>query len=393
MTHTLVSFIGRSTRRNAAGGYEPTRYKFPNGNVENTAHFGWALMQRGKPDRMVILGTSGSMWDYLVEGLGLGNDAEDLRLTLMERVQTSSVSQDLLDQIAPIVSQRAGSGVRLTIVPYGADPASQVEVLNILAQSLLGATSVSLDVTHALRHLPMIALMGIFQLRAIRPETVVHDIWYGSFDENSRESTVYKLDGLQEIAEWTHALAVFDASGDFSRTAPLLALDGLPRHKETALRDAAFFERTSRDRSAKGKIHEVFPLTGLTGISKLFAPALEARLAWVHEERMYQRQRALARRYLDAGDFLRASIFMLEASVTRNIQQADGTNVGSYDEREQAREAIRTSRNPDFKLLSILRNAMCHGVEPSAKEGQSAMRNEATLRRALNDLLTRLLPD
>ena len=95
MTHTLVSFIGRSTRRNAAGGYEPTRYKFPNGEMESTAHFGWALMQRGKPDRMVILGTSGSMWDYWVEGLGLGQSA------MRNEAALRSALNDLLTRLLP----------------------------------------------------------------------------------------------------------------------------------------------------------------------------------------------------------------------------------------------------------------------------------------------------
>ena len=47
----------------------PTRYDYGDGSEEPpAAFFGWSLQRRLQPDRLVILGTSGSIWDHLFEG-------------------------------------------------------------------------------------------------------------------------------------------------------------------------------------------------------------------------------------------------------------------------------------------------------------------------------------
>ena len=61
---TLISFLGRS-RKDPATGYQRATYAFPDGKQVPTAFFGAALMQRLRPQRTLLLGTAGSMWDVL----------------------------------------------------------------------------------------------------------------------------------------------------------------------------------------------------------------------------------------------------------------------------------------------------------------------------------------
>ena len=90
MTHTLVTFLGRSPKEE--GAYRATCYEFAEGDdCEPLAFFGWALQNRLQPERLVILGTRGSMWDHLFEGdFDFGNLAEEERLALAEGVEKSA---------------------------------------------------------------------------------------------------------------------------------------------------------------------------------------------------------------------------------------------------------------------------------------------------------------
>ena len=63
--HVLISFLGRVPK--GISGYRPTCYSFKGAPDEPTAFIGWSLHRRLTPDRLVILGTAGSMWDHLFE--------------------------------------------------------------------------------------------------------------------------------------------------------------------------------------------------------------------------------------------------------------------------------------------------------------------------------------
>ena len=62
----LLTFFGRVP--NSGRGYRATRYDFGDGLAdEPVAFFGWPLQRRVRADRLVVLGTAGSMWDHLFE--------------------------------------------------------------------------------------------------------------------------------------------------------------------------------------------------------------------------------------------------------------------------------------------------------------------------------------
>ena len=91
MSQTLISFLGRVPK--TENGYRPTTYTFNSEPDEPTAFIGWTLHRRLKPDRLVILGTTGSMWDHLFEkDFVLGEEAENERLLLQEATEKKEVT-------------------------------------------------------------------------------------------------------------------------------------------------------------------------------------------------------------------------------------------------------------------------------------------------------------
>ena len=83
----LITFLGRVPK--GQNGYRMTVYDFNDGHQpQSAAFFGWPLVTKVKPDSLIVLGTSGSMWDHLIEGdLDFGNSKENLRIELVENVE------------------------------------------------------------------------------------------------------------------------------------------------------------------------------------------------------------------------------------------------------------------------------------------------------------------
>ena len=179
MSQTLISFLGRVPK--TENGYRPTTYTFNSEPDEPTAFIGWTLHRRLKPDRLVILGTTGSMWDHLFEkDFVLGEEAENERLLLQEATEKKEVTTTLLKSLTPLLEKRLRCEIQLLIIPYCRTENEQLELLRIMAAAVNTGDLVHLDVTHGFRHLPMIALLSALHLRKVR-NADIRGIWSVSY--------------------------------------------------------------------------------------------------------------------------------------------------------------------------------------------------------------------
>lgn len=398
MANTLITFLGRVPKEEI--GYRRTVYEFPGGGAgEPTAFFGWQLAQRTRPDQLVILGTAGSMWDHLFEGdFDLGSEQEDARVALVEAVEARAVTEAHLAPLTPLLERRLGIAVRLQLIPYCREPAEQVELLRILAMHVGEGYTLELDVTHAFRHLPMIGLMGALYLRKVRRAKIGH-IWYGGYDPDTGKAPVHDLVGLISIADWVEALATFDKDGDYGVFADLLPEDVAP-----LLREASFFESVHNIGQARGKaraaLSKMESLVTADPAFDLFRPALSERLSWAQGDNHYQRQRALALRYLERGSFLYAALFGYEAFITRQANKR-GLQPTNPEHRQKARDEYDAQeknyrpRRPEYEAwdnLRRLRNAVAHGGDSLGREVQHALSSRERMEDFLRELFKRLLP-
>jgi len=383
MPNILMTFLGRVQKTEQ--GYRTTRYDYGDATDEPpTAFFGWSLQRRLTPDRLVILGTAGSMWDHLFEGDPSFNDAGDLALDLMSAVEEKSVSAAHLTPLAPLLSARLGCEVCLELIPYARDSAEQVELLRIMAGHVNAGDRVDLDVTHGFRHLPMLAILAALHLRSVR-RADIGGIWYGAYDPDTKEAPVHNLIGLLHIADWLQALNTYDKDGDYGAFAPLLGPAG------TLLAEAAFFERTSNPVKAREKLTtwanraDRFPPGDPA--ADLFSDALQERVSWYCGGARADWEHALADQYLARQDYVRAVIYGQESSISSKVasQQAD---MNDFEVREQAREALKSRE--DFRILSQLRNALAHGVKPAKARITKIIRDQTNLDQTLRKLFRAL---
>ena len=401
MTHTLISFLGRGNPDRGQR-YRQATYEFDAGQRQTTEFFSLGLARQVKPDRLLILGTTGSMWDVLLFSLGLGQEHDEALLALTESADADQTTQEALDRLIAVVSERLGLAVTLHLIPYGRDTGEQVEILRRMALAIGEGEAVTLDVTHGLRHLPMLAQTSALYLRRVK-KVVVRGLYYGALDMTREGVTpVMNLQGLLDIADWTGAVQSFDKDGDYSVFAPLIQAQ--TPIAASLLIESSFYERTTRPNQARGKLRELDALLDrqpLAGIGSLFSPTLRARLSWYREDRLYLRQQALARLYLEHGDFLRAALLGFEAFITRLTQHQDMPDPDSWRQRENAKRTYeaenkdihpRSDQYQRYCLLRDLRNHLAHGNRSPQADIQKALASAGQLRDLLDDVFKRLLP-
>ena len=403
MRHTLVTFLGR-TPRTDAGGYRQATYRFPNGFERRSAYFGLTLTEYLKPDRVVILGTPGSMWSVLVEDMATQGDGEGARIELMEAEEQQAVSRELLDRIEPLMRRAIGCDVAPRLIPFGRDAEEQYNILDGI-EDVLQAGQASFDLTHGFRHLGMVGFMSAFMLERVR-KLRVEGFWYGALDMRDRETgvtPVLKLDGLMHVRRWVDALDRFDANGDYGVFAPLLIEDGVPADKARFLERAAFHERTLNLSGAAQEIRNFAPVLNapLAGASELFRKPLRERIDWARATGLAEQQRRLAFKHLERGDFIRTAIFGWEALTTRECDRRGFTagdfSLGRKPAIDAFEEEIGNDRqHPEreaFHRLRTVRNALVHGNPPNSAKARSLLKDPERLHRALEEALRALLAD
>nr|WP_179210112.1 TIGR02221 family CRISPR-associated protein [Crenothrix polyspora] len=387
MTHILISFLGKSPKKD--GQYRQANYCFADGSQETARFFSFALNKHIQPERLVMLGTSGSMWDVLCD------DNHDQWAALSEAVEDDSVTQAQLDDFAIPAGEALKVECQLKRIPYGDDITQQVEILQIMAAAIQSGDTVSLDLTHGLRHLPMLGLLSAMYLQTAR-DVSIKNIYYGALDRTKDDLTpVMQLNGLLNIAAWLNALDGFNKTGNLAPFSTLLQQDGMAQETAQCLEEAAFFENTLNIPNARAPLKKFTAATknGLTGIGALFEDSLKDRIAWHKEDNLYLRQRSNACFYLQQGDYLRAAALGYEAYITWLVQQdkrVPRLDPQNYEHRQQIKESLK--KNNDYKLLNNLRNALAHGTRSDMAEVQRALSSKDNLHAELSRLFNSLLP-
>ncbi|MEF8761044.1 MAG: TIGR02221 family CRISPR-associated protein [Candidatus Accumulibacter sp. UW25] len=276
---TLISFLGKG-KADPRTGYRTANYRFDPGFSRNVPFFGMALTDYLKPDRLILVGTAGSMWDVFFEREGADDDA---MLELMAAVEAGGVDERMLELPRQQLGEQLGIPVDCLLIPYARDAAEQAAILRRLAEVVQPGESLSIDVTHGFRHLPMLAMVAARYLARV-VGVKVEELYYGALEMTAPdgETPVLRLGGLLAMLDWVDALATYHKDGDYGVFAPLLAADGMEKGRADLLKRAAYFERTGNPVRARETLGSVFPsVEAHSGaLGGLFAETLKARINW-----------------------------------------------------------------------------------------------------------------
>jgi nucleoid DNA-binding protein len=191
MTQLLISFLGKA--RKEEGQYRQANYQFENNQIETARFFSQALTKVITPKRLVMLGTSGSMWDVLCENLG----HDEQQFELIEAVENNAVTQPMLDNFSDLFSEKLNVECVLKLIPYGDDVTQQVAILQKMAEDVKEGDSVALDLTGKFKQkdaksrdvlkaeIFKTALILMYRNCGYKPSNLIKTSIYGLFCKNS----------------------------------------------------------------------------------------------------------------------------------------------------------------------------------------------------------------
>lgn len=381
--NTLISFLGKQNN-----GYRETRYQL-NGKEFVTKFMGANLAKAIQTDKLLLVGTAGSMWDVFFEEHG-GDD--ELVIQLIDDVKSNQVSEDLLQKLTPKLQEQLGCEVRCIVIEYARDNVEQIALLHRIANELDQNSTLSLDVTHGFRHLPMLALVAARFLKNSKNIQTNH-IYYGAFEMGQNGITpVIDLSGLLTMLDWVDALSAYKQSDNYAAFSPLLHT----KHAEF-LNHAAFFENINQVHNARSPLTKFQTALQNGEIDNPFISLvqedLNQRTQWAKGSNQYEHQINLAKRNLDNGDYLQASIRANEAWISKvlgmsNQEQSD------YNNRENvSKNPSKHFSNADCQLfedLKAIRNAMAHGTKATRPGITDILSHEEKLKNKLDEIIYRI---
>lgn len=400
MTRKLITILGKAQK---GGDYREANYLLDD-QTYRTSYFGLALDQHLQSDHLIILGTSGSMWDNLAQRLSIDAD-----LALLEAAEQDSVTPDLLAPLAQAASDKLGKPVTCDLIPYGRSEAEQIATIDHILHYYTKGDRAILDVTHGLRHLPML-IQQIANLLPTLRGTSIEGIYYGALDLTRDDATpVLRMDGLQHISAWQNALAAYDYSGNSAALVPILKTIGISDATTRLLAQASFAEQTHNLRQYREKIQQFLaalkkePPTPLLG---LIQPTLHERIKLDQKQSDWEHRFHLATQALHNGDYLRAALYGYEAIFERILDDNHLQHNDDYETRKNAVLRYIQSRKADwrdtksgsrhshtlydkYEKLRQIRNALTHG-ERGNDYITATLNNEDKLHRELADCLDKL---
>ncbi|MFN6961386.1 MAG: TIGR02221 family CRISPR-associated protein [Rhodocyclaceae bacterium] len=374
---TLISFLGKG-RIDPRTGYRTARYRFEDNSVREVPFFGLALADYLKPEKIILIGTAGSMWDVFFEQQG------ELDEALIDAVAAERVDEELLTRHQERLTEKLDIPIRCVLIPYARDDAEQIAILKHMAGEVRERETIALDVTHGFRHLPMLALVAARYLKHVA-RVDIEDIYYGALEMTppGGETPVLRLGGMLTLLDWVEALATYAKDGDYGVFTPLLDKDGMSNARQLA--QAAFFERTSNPVKSREKLTTASQALGAhtSPMTELFKYELKKRIAWHRGKDRHEWELSLADAYLERRDYVRAAIFLYEAFVSRAASE-QGLSQNDYDQREMAWQRAKQN-TPGARKLEYLRNALTHGVKPNDKKIADLVCDETRMKEALQN--------
>ncbi|MEH8024716.1 TIGR02221 family CRISPR-associated protein, partial [Gallibacterium anatis] len=234
---------------------------------------------------------------------------------------------------------------------------------------------VVLDITHGLRHLPLLIQQVVTLLPMVR-ETKILGVYYGALDLTKEDVTpVMRLDKLTMINEWSSLLKQYDRTGNIALFSPLFEEVGVPKEIIDDLNSASFFQQTNNVKKAQNyiknfitkikKVESEYPLLSL------LLPSLISKLEQVGKGKIWQQKFEWAKTSLECRDYVRAALFAYEAFIERFCDEKEISNLNIFEEKNDEIFKYMKSLNKHSNLykkhreMRLIRNTLAHGMDTS----------------------------
>jgi len=329
MARKIVMFLGPPR---GSGQRQALRFQFGNYVTKPTrtlgvALFRWQCTEHAIPDEVVVLGTRRSDWDLLHELAAVPyHMAAWQKLGLRDHIDQGRLDQRILDEASAFLTQFLGGlSVRCVLLPEGTGASTQLGFFEVVAAHVERGDTLHVDVSHdpwAAGLFASVSSSFLSQAGGVEIEA----LYIADFASSTMAGTpVLIITRINELIEWSNAIAMFRQSGLIGRL-PELFLEDEPE-LAGAIRELNFAVSTFRYATvydAFKRVNERLEalMTGPTRtVTALFARQLHAEAFWIGTSHLADWQLEFARRALYSGDYVRATILTQEAVFSAAIER------------------------------------------------------------------------
>ncbi|GEM_PF-2470543 len=369
----LVSFLGTGGR--AEGGekkeYEKTKYVFPQGETIESSLITSALFKFIKPKKLIVIGTSQSVWSQLIEILPKEEESLEYERIFEEVWGKGDVKISTLKGWEEFLSKKLGKEVSLRLVTED----DTIEIVEILYEEILPNASLYLDITHLFRHYPLVASFLVPILRYIKNLKDIN-IVYGKLKRNAPSKIVF-LEEPNKLVNLLEAVALVKHTGNFEKFSEILGLKDLEKlylKMETNSQIRKNEVNSFRKKVELFKKGNVYERISYLALKKEVFPYLEASSV---EERMVKRALFFAKR----KQFVKAYTLMIEAlkSVAMQIFKIQNRD-NAFKSIVKALEINLSKEDAEtYKTINSLRNTIAHANPDKKKKIQEILSSEKKL--------------
>ena len=381
MKRVLISFIG--TGRKAEGEisqeYEEAIYQFPDGSRYKSSLITSTLYDYLKPDKIIVLGTSDSIWAELSqmspELLRKSRIYDDIWEETWD--DSKRVTEPTLSRWENLINNKLDVQISLNLIPKEAED----EIVEVIFKELPeNIDEVYLDITHAFRHFPLIAAFALPVLKYVKNFKRLTLI-YAKL--KAREvSPVYFLATPNKLLELLEAVSNTDHSGNFSKFSAIYNTDLFSKVYLQAETNRPISRKTiSNLNSLVDTGKNVCQSIASVVIKRDVIPCLKGEYL---ENRMANRAVFFAEKY----QFLKAYTLIYEAIITAIIRKFYPGMSGNID---NINLRLKVSKNlkdyfpsKDNKTIFLtvrdIRNSIVHGSKPKSGQVISALQNPEELK-------------
>lgn len=391
MSKVLIAFLGTGRKdRNEKSkyAYEAANYQFDNGKSVATPFFADAMMQYYDIQKVLLIGTPGSMWGevyrYFCAKNGIELD-ETLWLEISEYCENATKDSPLEIPHQDRIEQAMGNGSKVILLHYGLNKSEQdtnAATFLSLEKYINRNDKIYLDITHSFRSLPMYMMNLLLYIKTISDKQVkIANISYGMLEASTRNAAgqsitpVVNLTDTEHIMDWIIGAYAFKEYGNSYKIAELLDAEG---DKEAAYRFREFSDEMNLNhldgiQSQVQKLSAIKKRTFSTIPNAILPNAINTYIKAFKANSDAQFQYKIACWHYEHKNYASSYLSLLEAIITHVVECCHINTGSSLDDSQLAKEMLRGNvaegvchiSNFDecqkaFKNINHIRNTIAH---------------------------------
>lgn len=389
MSKVLIAFLGTGRKdRNEKSkyAYEAANYQFDDSHSVATPFFADAMMQYYDIQKVLLIGTPGSMWGEVYRHFCMKNGVEldeTLWLEISEYCEKATKDSPLKIPYQDAIENAIGNGSKVILLHYGLNKSEQdynASAFLSLEKYINRNDDIYLDITHSFRSLPMYMMNLLLYMKTVSDKQVrIANISYGMLEASTRTETgqsitpVVNLTDTAYIMDWIIGAYAFKEYGNSYKIAELLDAEG---EKDATNRFREFSDEMNLNhldgiQSQVQKLSAIKNRTFSTIPNAILPGAINSYISAFRANSTTEFQYKIACWHYDHKNYASSYLSLLEAILTYVIEHGKINTGNALDDAKKAKDALKgnigitpiknfTKCQQAFRNINHIRNTIAH---------------------------------